>query len=347
MRTLIIAPNWIGDAVMAQPLLKLLRAANPDQRIVALAPAWVAPVLDAMPEIDRVFATQLAHGKLQWRARRDFASALRREHFTHAFVLPNSLKSALIPWLAGIPKRIGYQGEMRWGLLNHRLAPPDPAIPMARRYLALAGELGIKVPATLQIPRLEVSADDMFAVREQFGLETGTPLFALCPGAEFGPAKRWPSAHYAQLANLLLEQYPTARILLLGGPGDAAIAEQIRNQTRHPEQLLQLAGQTTLAQAIALLATVDAVVSNDSGLMHVAAALQKPQAAIFGSSDPRHTPPLSSKAEILWLHTQCSPCFARTCPLGHLRCLSDLTPASVATAVGVALAGASHAPGAL
>jgi len=342
MRTLLIAPNWIGDALMAQPLLALLREHTPGQHITAIAPSWVAPVLQAMPEVDEVIATSLAHGKLQWRARLTLARTLREQSFDRAFVLPNSLKSALIPLLAGIPIRIGYLGEKRFGLLNRRLAIPDPAMPMVRRYATLASLAGIELPATLAEPRLHVTPADLSRTRLEFGLESAETLYAFCPGAEFGPAKRWPAGHFARLADLLLQEHPHARILLLGGPGDVAIATEIRTRALHPGRIVLLAGNTSLPQALALIAGADAVVSNDSGLMHVAAALQRPQVALFGSSDPRHTPPLSAKAQILWLQLECSPCFARTCPLGHLRCLNELEPARVATALNEALV---QAPG--
>jgi len=334
MRTLIVAPNWIGDALMAQPLLTLLRRADPGQTIVAMAPSWVAPVLEAMPEVDRVIATSLAHGTLQWRARLDFARQLRREGHDRAFVLPNSFKSALIPLLAGIPQRIGYTGERRYGLINRRLGPPEASLSMVRRYAALAGPL----PDNLPEPRLHIPADQIAATLEKFELDPQRPMIALCPGAEFGTAKRWPTGHFAQLADLIHENNPTTQIILMGGPGDRADAETIRAGARLAKPLHQLAGSTSLPEALALIAAADAIVSNDSGLMHVAAALGRPQVALFGSSDPRHTPPLSAKAQILWLHLDCSPCFARVCPLGHLRCLNELTPARVATTLHYATA---------
>ncbi len=333
MRTLVVAPNWIGDALMAQPLLTLLKRADPDGAIVCLAPRWVAPVLDAMPEVDRTIATDLAHGALQWRARRSCARSLRAESFDRAFVLPNSFKSALIPWLARIPERIGYRGEARYGLVNRRANGPSPALAMRARYAALAAVVGIDVVEPLPMPRLEVDAAEMDAARTRFGLGADTELIALCPGAEYGPAKRWPAAHFATLATDLLAARPAARVMLLGGPGDRDIAGTIvATVTGSPtasDRLHDLTGRTGLDEAIALIAASASVVSNDSGLMHVAAALSRPQVAVFGSSDPRHTPPLSSRATTLWLHLDCSPCFERTCPLGHLGCLVGIAPRQV------------------
>ena len=327
MKTLVVAPNWIGDALMAQPLLTLLKRADPAQRIVCLAPRWVAPVLDAMPEVDRVIATDLAHGTLQWKARRQFAHAVQSQRFDRAFVLPNSFKSALIPWLARIPVRIGYRGEARYGLLNRRAAGPDRSLAMSARYAALAGMLGIDVAMPVPLPRLVVDPAAIEAVRTRFGL--AGELIALCPGAEFGPAKRWPAEHFASLTTALLAERPGAQVLLLGGKGDRVIADAIVAGTSNALRLHNLCGDTDLAEAIALIAASSSVVSNDSGLMHVAAALSRPQVALFGSSDPRHTPPLSPHAKTLWLHLDCSPCFERTCPLGHLNCLVGIAPQQV------------------
>jgi len=330
MKTLVIAPNWIGDALMAQPLLTLLKRADPQQRIVCLAPRWVAPVLQAMPEVDRVIATELAHGRLQWKTRRQFAQAIRALHFDRVFVLPNSIKSALIPWLAGIPERIGYRGEARYGIVNRRARGAAPSLSMSERYAALAGVLGIAVVKPLPLPRLVADSVAIEAVRTRFGFGPFTELLALCPGAEFGPAKRWPAAHFAALATSLLADRPRAHVLLLGGKGDRPIADAIVAGTANAgERLHDLCGDTDLAEAIALIATSSSIVSNDSGLMHVAAALSRPQVALFGSSDPRHTPPLSVHAKTLWLHLDCSPCFERTCPLGHLNCLVGITPQRV------------------
>lgn len=332
MNTLIVAPNWIGDALMAQPLLTLIKRADPPQRIHVLAPKWVAPVFDAMPEVDTVIPTSFAHGKLQWNERLAIARQLRRQRYDRVFVLPNSFKSALIPRLARIPARIGFRGESRLLLLNRRVVGPDATQPMAARYAQLASAIGVVVPTTLPRPKLVVDTADSAAACAKFRLER-RPLFALCPGAEYGPAKRWPAAHFAELARLILDRHHYAQIVLLGGPGDRAAADAIVaasiGDVGKDSRMRNLVGQTDLSEAIALIAAATQVVSNDSGLMHVAAALGRPQTALFGSSDPRHTPPLSERARVLWLHLDCSPCFQRTCPLGHLNCLVQMAPQSV------------------
>ncbi|RKP49080.1 lipopolysaccharide heptosyltransferase II [Trinickia fusca] len=330
-RALVIAPNWIGDALMAQPLFALLKQLHPRIVIDAVAPTWVAPVLERMPEIHDVHATDLAHGKLQLLRRWQLASDLREVGYDAAYVLPNSLKSALIPWLAGIRLRIGYSGESRYGLLNVRHANPrkDERGPMAAHYAALAYAPGANVPdleTRLPMPRLEADPNESARVSTRFHLDTRVPLVVFCPGAEYGSAKRWPPEHFAALAQMIGQSFPYTQIVALGSNKDAPLAQAI---VERAPQVRNLCGQTSLGEACALISRAGAVVSNDSGLMHVAAALRRPLVAVFGSSDPRHTPPLSDLAKVQWLHLECSPCFARECPLGHLKCLRDLSAEQV------------------
>ncbi|GLU33109.1 lipopolysaccharide heptosyltransferase II [Trinickia caryophylli] len=330
-RALVIAPNWIGDALMAQPLFALLKQLHPRIVIDAVAPTWVAPVLERMQEIHEVHATDLAHGKLQMLRRWQLAGDLRDIGYDAAYVLPNSLKSALIPWLTGIRLRIGYTGEHRYGLLNVRHANPrkDERPPMAAHYAALAYAPGANLPelaARLPMPRLESDLNESSRVSTRFTLDTRVPLLVFCPGAEYGSAKRWPAEHFAALARMVGQSFPYTQIVALGSPKDAPIAQAI---VEAAPNVRNLCGQTSLGEACALIARAGAVVSNDSGLMHVAAALRRPLVAVFGSSDPRHTPPLSDLAKVQWLHLECSPCFARECPLGHLRCLRELSPEQV------------------
>jgi heptosyltransferase-2 len=324
-RILVISPNWIGDAVMAQPLLQRLRALHPQWPIDVLAPAWVAPVWRAMREVDTVMETPFKHGKLQLGERRRFAAMLRPRGYAEAYVLPNTMKFALIPWLAGIPKRVGYKGEMRYGLLNvvhhdERSAPRR----MAAFYAALADAPIAHLPQDVPLPQpsLAVADDASAAVMQRIGVPAGVPLVVFAPGAEFGSAKRWPSDRYAELANTLRQSHPHAEILLLGSGKDKPVCDDI---VAAAPGVRNLAGATSLSEAIALIARASAVVCNDSGLMHIAAALQRPLVAVFGPTDPRHTPPLSELATILWLHIECAPCQQRECPLGHHRCMKDIS----------------------
>jgi heptosyltransferase-2 len=316
-RTLVVAPNWIGDALLAQPLLARLRERDPGARIDVLAPAWVGPVFRRMPEVAGVIETPFAHGALQLRERWKLGRTLAGLGYDEALVLPNSLKSALLPCFAGIARRVGYAGEARYGLLNvvHRRKPARE--PMAAHFARLAAAPGAELRLPLPEPRLVVDAHAVAATRRKFGLQA--PYAALCPGAEYGPAKRWP--YFAELSARL----PLPAVAL-GGPRDLMFAEGVRGRN--------LAGETTLDEAIELLAGAEVVVSNDSGLMHVAAALGRPQVALFGSSSPKHTPPLSAKARVLWLGIECSPCYARECPLGHFRCMRELSVEQVLAKLG-------------
>ena len=330
-RSLVVAPQWIGDAVMTEPLLARL-AARGEQLTVAALP-WVAPVYRAMPRVAEVIDLPFAHGRLDWAGRRRVAAQLRGR-FDMAYVLPNSLKSALIPWLAGVPKRVGYLGEGRYVLLNQRLKRPAGRPPMVAFYSALAGQ---PVPSH-ERPQLRFDGAVLRAVTRAANLEQGA-YWAFAPGAEYGPAKCWPAAHYAALAASLFAQHGLA-VLLMGSGKEAALCEAIAAAA--PVACTVMAGKTSLIDAMALIAAARGVVSNDSGLMHVAAAFGVPQAAMFGSTSPEHTPPLNPRARVLWLkeelQLECSPCFARTCRFGHYRCLTELSPMRVESALSQALA---------
>ncbi len=316
-RILIVAPNWIGDALMAQPLVARLREKLGAVEVHVLAPPWVAPVARRMEGVDDVIEADFRHGALQLRERWRLGRSLRGRGYQQAIVLPNTWKSALVPFFADIPLRSGYVGESRYGLLNLVYKAREKRPPMAAHYAALAEAPGTAPVEALPAPRLRADAAAARAVADRFGLP---PRYAAyCPGAEYGPAKRWP--RFGELS----AQSDTP-VVLLGAPADRAACEGIAGRN--------LAGETTLDEAIDLVAAADYVVTNDSGLMHVAAALDRPQVALFGSSSPEHTPPLSPRARVVWLRPDCSPCFARECPLGHLRCLRDLAPDRVREEIG-------------
>lgn len=314
--SLVIAPQWIGDAVMTEPLLRRLHARG--ERLTVGALPWVAPVYRAMPQVQEVIEFPFQHGGLQLRERRQVARQLQGR-FDVAYVLPNSIKSALLPLLAHIPRRVGYLGEARVGLLTHRLKNPAGKPPMVAFYSALSGDAGVEHDR----PRLALSRQRIDAALAAHDLPAGDFL-VLAPGAEYGPAKCWP--HYPALAGAT-----GGLVVLLGSAKDAPLCEEIAAQA--PGRVRQLAGKTPLLDAFALIAAARAVVSNDSGLMHVAAAFGVPQVALFGSSSPLHTPPLNEHARVVWLKADpayqppldCAPCFERVCPLGHFRCLTDVT----------------------
>lgn len=322
-RILIVGPSWVGDMIMAQGLYRALRAAHPSARIDVMAPAWSGAILGRMREVNRVVVAPFAHGQLGLAERRALARELSAECYDQAFVLPNSWKSALVPWLAGIPKRTGYVGEFRYGLLNdvHRL--DKVGLPrLIDRYRALAG--GAPAQTEDDYPELQVDPAAQSTMLVRLGLDAGGHILALCPGAEYGSAKRWPESHYATVAAARLAQ--GWQVWLLGSEADRATCSAI---ARLAPGCRNLAGATRLGEAVDLLACADQVVTNDSGLMHIAAAIGVPLVAVYGSTDPGYTPPLSDRARVLRLGLPCSPCFERECPLEHLDCLNRLTPERV------------------
>jgi heptosyltransferase-2 len=308
---------------MTEPLLRQLHARG--ERLTVGALPWVAPVYRAMPQVAEVIEFPFAHGGLQFKARRQLAQQLRGQ-FDTAYVCPNSLKSALLPFMAGIPKRVGYLGEARYGLLTKRLKSPSRAQrpPMVEFYAALSGE----VLKSHDWPQLHLGEATLNEALSTMGLQRGA-YYVFAPGAEYGPAKRWPVAHFAALACQL-----DLPVVLLGSAKEFELCEAIAGPANAATsgKCLNLAGKTSLEFAFAAIAAAKKVVTNDSGLMHVAAAFGVPQIAIFGSSSPLHTPPLNEQATVMWLknsaHYQppldCAPCFKRECPLGHTRCLSDI-----------------------
>jgi heptosyltransferase-2 len=326
--TLVVAPSWIGDAVLTHPLLVRLEARDPGGAIDVLAPAWAAAVYGRMPQVRRTIAFPFGHGELKLAARRRFARGLGR--YDRAVVLPGSLKSALVPWFAGIPVRTGWRGEMRFGLLNDLRRLDEKALPLiVERFAALAQPAGEPLERPLPEPRLAVDAAARDATVARLGLAGTAPVLALAPGAEYGPAKRWPARHFAEVARLHAAR--GFRVWLFGSARDAAATGEVA--TLAGVAVADLAGRTSLDEAIDLLSLAARVVTNDSGLMHVAAALGRPMAAVFGSSSPDYTPPLSAGARVISLRLECSPCFARACPLGHTNCLEKLDPAQVVAAL--------------
>jgi len=325
-RTLVISPNWIGDAVMAQPLLRLLKQAHPERAIDVLAPPQVVPVWRRIQEADQIMETPFRHRALQLGERLKTAKQLRMRGYRDAYVLPNTLKYALIPWLARIPRRVGYKGEMRYGMVNvmhHDDSPPRSMVPF---YAALAREPELPLPGQLARPSLIVAGEETEAVTRRLGLSLARPLVAFAPGAEFGIAKRWPPAYYAQLAARVGAILPDVQIALMGSVNDVETCEQVRIQSGLAEGVVRnLAGQTSLDDAIALLAQTRAVVSNDSGLLHIASALNRPVVALYGSTDPNYAPPLSEIARTISLRLECSPCRQRECPLGHHDCMTKMS----------------------
>ncbi len=332
-RILVVAPSWVGDMVMAQPLFKRLHERHPGLELDVLAPDWTLPLLARMAEVHEAIPNPFRHGEFKPAARYRLGRALRQRGYDQAIVLPNSWKSALVPFFAAIPKRTGYWGEMRHGLINDgRKLDKDKLPLMVERFVTLADEAGAPVPHPLPGMTLAVDEKQRQATLGRLGLDSTTKIAALCVGAEYGPAKRWPPSHFAELGKQLhVRGY---QVWLVGSAKDAAAGREAERLSAGA--CLDLCGRTSLNEAVDLLASASVIVSNDSGLMHVAAALGKPLIALYGSSSPGFTPPLSQQAHVVSLNLPCSPCFRRECPLGHLDCLTKLTPQYVLEQISAA-----------
>jgi heptosyltransferase II len=330
-KVLIIAPSWIGDMVMAQALLRLLKFQFPDVQIDVLALAWCKPILARMPEVTKAITMPIGHGKpLKIGPRYRLGKSLRSENYDTTFVLQNSVKAAFMPFFAKIPNRIGWGNCLRAGWLNKRRVLDKAFYPlMVERYMALAlPEKEVPEVESFR-PKLIVDADLVEKAVAKYDLDIQRPVLILCPGAQFGETKRWPEEYFAKLVDHYKQEGWS--VWLLGGPGEKELVANINKLAKVAAIDLT---QTSLAEAVDLLSLASVVVSNDSGLMHIACALAKPLVAIFGSTSPGHTPPLDPQAQVLNVLLPCKPCLKRECPLKHLRCLRDITPDQVIEAVG-------------
>lgn len=330
-KILIISPSWIGDCVMTQPLYRRLHELHPGCTIDVFAPKWSMAVFERMPEISGILENPFGHGALALRERWRVGKELGQRGYDQVIVLPGSLKSAIIAFATGIKQRTGYVGESRYLLLNDIRKLDKAALPlMVDRYTALAHPSQADFNGHSSQPAFQINPESRQAALSAHGLDLSRPVLAFCPGAEYGPAKRWPAAHFAELGRRYLAK--GWQVWLFGSHKDAPIAAEINALS--DGLCVDLCGKTTLSEAIDLLSCADSVVCNDSGLMHLAAALGRPLAAVYGSSSADHTPPLSNKAKIVSLHLECAPCFKRECPLGHTDCLNKLLPQQVADALG-------------
>jgi heptosyltransferase-2 len=322
-RILVVAPSWVGDAILSEPLIALVREPYEEPIVDVLAAPWCSAVYARMRGIRQVIESPLVHGRLDLPARRALAERLKAARYSRAIVLPNSWKSALVPWLARIPRRIGYMGEFRYGLLTEARRLDRKALPrLVDRFAALAATPGALVP----MPPAPVLVPDLAnrnAAARAMHLRMDRPIVVLCPGAEYGPAKRWPPTHFADLAARFLAH--GAQVWLVGSPNDKLAASSVMQAAGDVGRSIRdLTGRTDLGTAIDMLSLASVVVSNDSGLMHAAAAVGVPLVALFGSSSPIYTPPLSPLAHVAKIDIACSPCFKRECPLGHFKCMREL-----------------------
>ncbi len=331
-KVLVVAPAWIGDAIIAQALLQLLKQQAPESIIDVLAPSWSLDLFQYMPQVHRSRLLPFQHGQFSLSQRWQLGRQLRNRAYQHAIILPNSWKSAIIPYAAQIPIRTGWIGEYRFGLINDTRQQNRKKLPLlAQRYLSLGLQKRSSVPRwQLYRPQLHIDQKHKISTLKKFNIaDFSRPILALCPGAEHGSSKRWPAHYFAQIAQEKLSQ--NWQVWLFGSQADQIITTAIQAATQN--RCLDLGGKTSLLEAIDLLSCANTAVTNDSGLMHIAAAVQCPVVAIYGSSSPQFTPPLSDQKCILNLNLPCSPCFKRDCPLGHLNCLNQLLPKQVLQAI--------------
>ena len=325
-RILVVGPAWIGDMVMAQSLFMTLKQRNPEVMIDVLAPAWSLPLLARMPEVNEAITLPAGHGEFALGKRFRTGWQLRGNAYTQAIVIPRSYKAALVPFFAGIPQRTGYRGEMRYGMINDmRVLDKNVLTQTVQRQVALGLPESAELPPAIPYPKLETDTHNQKQLIEKLALVLDKPIVGLMPGAEYGPAKQWPVGHFAELARLLVgEGY---QVWVFGSTKEAAMGDQIARSVR--AGVYNLCGKTDLVDVLDLIACAEQVVSNDSGLMHVAAAMDVRVNVVYGSSTPDYTPPLSDSAEIFFERLSCSPCFERTCRYGHYKCLKNITPLEV------------------
>ena len=323
--------------VMAQSLYKLLQSRNPGLRIDVIAPPWSKPILDRMPEVNRAIELDVAHGEVAVGTRWKLGRRLRGRGYRRAIVLPRSLKAALVPFLAAVPVRTGYRGEWRFALINDA-RPFDPVRldQTVKRFIALGlpqdeGELPLPPR-----PSLRTDVENLRSAVQRLGLTPTAATVAIMPGAEYGPAKRWPAHRFGALAARLAGA--GSQVWLLGSESERNLGEEVRVAADH-EGVINLCGRTTLADAVDLLGAAAVAVTNDSGLMHVAAAVDTHVVSLYGSTTPRFTPPLTERKDVLHRNLECSPCFRRKCPLGHFNCMMELSVDEVANVAMAALDG--------
>ncbi len=333
-RLLVVGPSWVGDMVVAQSLFKTIKAGSQETRITVLAPGWSAPILKRMPEVHATIEMPVGHGRLQLGARRRLARCIRQYRFDQAIVVPGSFKSALIPWFAGIPKRTGFVGEQRWGLLNDIRRLDKRATPAnVQRYASLGIDREQTLSGMPPYPALQIDREQLTATLSRFGLTLDKPALALCPGAEYGSANRWPVEHFAEVARDRI--HAGWQVWIFGAMNEQPIARQINRLSA--DACIDLTGQTRLEEVVDLISCTRTVVTNDSGLMHVAAATGCHVIALYGAGTPDFTPPLTDRADLLNLNLECSPCFQRECPLKHHHCMTQLAPGQVLEKIGAGI----------
>lgn len=330
MKILVCGPAWVGDMVMAQSLFKKIRQNRPEAEIDVLAPGWSVPLICRMPEVENAIELPVGHGELKLKTRLAIARRLAKNSYDQAIVCQRSWKAALIPFLARIPIRTGYRGQMRYPLINDPRQLDKKKLPRTvDRLVALGCDETADQPPEFENPSLRVNQSNRENLCSRLGLNMERPAAAFFPGAEYGPAKQWPLYYFRELAEKLV--HSGWQVWIMGSPKDKACGPAIT--AGGDSNIRDLIGKTRIEDAIDLISLCDTAVTNDSGLMHAAAAVGTHVEAIYGSSTPDYTPPLTERKTIHYLRLSCSPCFERICPLGHKNCLKQITPEAVAASI--------------
>lgn len=326
-KILIVGPAWVGDMVMAHSLYQVLARTRHNPIIDVLAPAWTLPLLSRFPEVRRGIELPFGHGQLGLTRRWKLGKSLRSEQYDQAIILPRSLKSAIIPFAAKAKRRTGFLGELRYGLLNDIRPLNKAQLPRTiDRFVNLGLSNGEPAPETISQPFLKSDLKNLALLLDSFGLDQpDRKILGLCPGAEYGPAKQWPAKYFAEVAKRWAASGNL--VCIFGSEQDKDIASDINKLSGNV--CINLCGKTGLLDVVDLLSKCSTVVTNDSGLMHVAAATGTHIVAIYGASDPEHTPPLTRYNDILYSDIECRPCMKRTCRFGHYRCLNEISPKDV------------------
>jgi heptosyltransferase-2 len=336
-KKLIMGPSWIGDMIMAQSLYKFLVSRNPEIEIHVVAPPWSIPVLKRMPEVGRAFELPVAHGEAGLGKRWALGRSLRREGYQQAIVLPRSLKPSLIPFFASVPVRTGFSNQWRAGLINdERPLDTEYLNQTVKRYVFLGLDGGEGQLPSIPKPQLDIDTYNLSATAERLNISLEAEIVALIPGAEYGPAKRWPAAYYAELASRLVGV--GLQVWILGSEKERELGDVVSASANHPN-VINLCGKTSLVDVIDLLSIAKVAVTNDTGLLHVAAAVKTHVIGIYGSSSPEFTPPLTRTKDVFYLGLGCSPCFSRECPLGHFRCMREILVDEICSSVITVLGG--------
>lgn len=309
---LVIGPGWIGDLIISIALINALKEREEKVNIDILVNSNLSNIAKMIPKVRNVISSETQHGSLSLSHRIKLGLRIKTENYSECYILPNSLKSALIPLFANIPKRIGYLGEFRYGLINRTMLPVDRSRGMVNKYLNL-------IDTTYNAKyRPQIVLNSSLSINNKFNLPKN--YIVLCPDAEYGPSKRWPAEKWRDLARSLSKK---STVVIVG------IDKTIRDKLEEiaSKKIINLMSKTSIEEVVQVLNSSKTVVTNDSGLMHVAAALNKKVIALYGSSSPSYTPPLidDSKRAIIYKNLDCSPCFKRICPLGHTKCLNNIS----------------------